>query len=70
MFYIIICIITGILLYTTKTEKEFTVIDGGENKVSLVLAWYDLWIGYYRNRDSRTSYIFILPGIGFSIKEK
>lgn len=36
-------------------------------KVSLVLAWYDLWIGAYWDRRARALYVLPVPCLGFKV---
>ncbi len=36
--------------------------------VSLMFAWYDLWIGFYWNRHSRALYILPMPCVGIKIQ--
>ena len=36
-------------------------------KIRLVLAWYDLWVGAYWDRASRTLYLMV-PMIGIAIE--
>ena len=36
-------------------------------KVSLVIAWYDLWIGAYWDRKMKALYILPIPCIGIKI---
>lgn len=70
MFYIIISVIIGVVMYATKAEGELKVYEGEKNKLSIILAWYDMWIGFYRNKDRGISYIIFIPGIGFKLEEK
>ena len=37
-------------------------------KVSLVCAWYDLWIGVFIDRAKRRLYVLPLPCLGFVIE--
>ena len=36
-------------------------------KVRLVIAWYDLWVGAYWDRKSRTLYLMV-PMVGIAIE--
>ena len=36
-------------------------------RVRLVVAWYDLWVGAYWNRSTRTLYLFPVPCVGVAI---
>lgn len=37
-------------------------------KVSLVVAWYDFWIGVFWDRNKRKLYVLPLPCIGVAIE--
>ena len=37
-------------------------------RVSLIFAWYDLWMGAYWDRNNRCLYLFPLPMIGMKIQ--
>lgn len=37
-------------------------------KISLIFAWYDLWIGAYWDRKNRVLYFLPLPMIGIKIQ--
>jgi hypothetical protein len=37
-------------------------------KVRLMFAWYDMWIGAFWDRKSRSLYLFPLPMIGMKIQ--
>lgn len=37
-------------------------------KISLVIAWYDLWIGIFWDRNKRKLYVLPLPCIGFAVE--
>jgi hypothetical protein len=37
-------------------------------KISLVCAWYDLWIGAYWDRKARKLYVLPLPCLGFALE--
>ncbi len=37
-------------------------------RISLMFAWYDLWIGAYWDRERRILYLFPLPMIGLKVK--
>jgi len=32
-----------------------------------IFAWYDLWVGFYWDKERRVLYFFPLPTIGFKI---
>ena len=36
-------------------------------KIQPVIAWYDLWVGVYVDREKRTVYVFPFPCIGFRV---
>ena len=36
--------------------------------ISLVIAWYDLWIGVYWDRHQRKLYILPIPCLGIAIQ--
>jgi hypothetical protein len=36
-------------------------------KISIVIAWYDLWIGAYYDRKTRSLYVLPIPCIGVKI---
>jgi len=42
---------------------------GGKVKLGFVFAWYDLWIGFYYNREKKRLYIMI-PFIGIWIQKE
>ena len=33
-------------------------------KVRLIFAWYDVWVGFYIDRDKRRLYVFPVPCLG------
>lgn len=37
-------------------------------RVRLFFAWYDLWVGAYWDRDTRTLYVCPVPTIGVAIE--
>jgi hypothetical protein len=37
-------------------------------KVFIVLAWYDIWIGFYYDRKNRHLYILPVPCIGIRLE--
>jgi hypothetical protein len=37
------------------------------SRTSLVLAWFDLWVGAYWDRDARRLYLFPVPCVGLRI---
>lgn len=37
-------------------------------KITLMFAWYDLWVGAFWDRKSRCLYLFPLPMIGIRIQ--
>ena len=39
-------------------------------KISLLFAWYDLYVGAYYNQHKRTLYVFLFPMIGIRIQFK
>lgn len=39
-------------------------------RISIIFAWYDLWIGAYWNKERRTLYVLPLPCVGLRIKFK
>jgi len=36
-------------------------------KVQLVLAWYDIWVGFYWDRKNKVLYVMPIPCIGFKV---
>jgi len=38
------------------------------NRITLLFAWYDFWIGWYWDRKNRVLYILPLPMIGVRIQ--
>lgn len=36
-------------------------------RISLIIAWYDCWIGWFYDRGKKTLYIFPIPMIGIRI---
>ena len=36
-----------------------------KGRFSIIFAWYDQWIGHYRDVDHNTSYLIIIPCIAF-----
>ena len=36
-------------------------------RFTLVLAWFDFWVGAYYDRTKRRLYIFLIPCVGFAI---
>jgi hypothetical protein len=37
-------------------------------RITLVVAWYDLWVGAYWDRSSRSLYLLPVPCLGFKIQ--
>lgn len=46
--------------------KEIKIL----NNLSLLFAWYDLWIGFFIDTKKKYLYIFFIPTIGLIIKFK
>ncbi|HUU54525.1 MAG TPA: hypothetical protein VMY87_06350 [Armatimonadota bacterium] len=36
-------------------------------RVRIVLAWFDIWIGAYWNREKRRLYLFPIPCVGLRV---
>jgi hypothetical protein len=53
----------------TDTRK-FEHYNAGVRTMSIkpIIAWYDLWIGFYWNREKRRLYVLPLPCIGVVIQ--
>ena len=56
-----------VVLTTKQKEMRIGHIEIG-NRVSLIFAWYDLWIGAYYDRKKRTLYILPIPTVGIKIQ--
>ncbi len=37
-------------------------------KISVILRWYDFWIGFFYDQGKRCLYFFPIPTVGFKIQ--
>lgn len=37
-------------------------------KIKFIFAWYDLWIGFYWDKNNKCLYVFPVPMFGFFVK--
>ena len=57
----------GAILSRIKINPVTRIVSSEEPRwrIEPVLAWYDLWIGVYVDREKRIVYVLPLPCIGF-----